>query len=408
MAKNKIIHDQKTIDQLIDSFARTTDEIFSLQELKKFLLSGKQLRMKYGVDVTAPDIHIGHAVNLWMYRKLQELGHKIVFLIGDFTTQIGDPTGKNKTRPLIPESEIKKNSQAFIDQATLVLKNDPDLFEIRRNSEWFDKMPAKEMLSLMSTVTHKKLLAREMFRKRIENGEDIYEHELIYPILQGYDSVVLESDLTIIGTDQLYNEMMGKFFQEKFNQLPQVIITTKITPGIDGGEKQSKSLGNFVGLAHSPREKFGRIMSMADNLIIEYFKVYTDVPLKEISEMEKDLLNHPMEYKLALAKEIVKRYHGDAIAQDELDWFKNTFSEKNIPEDMLKIYFEKETENILEILKNCFESKKSNSDLRRLIQQGAVKANEEKISDEKQEIKIGEQGVNIKVGKRSWFKILKK
>jgi len=408
MAKNKIIHDQKTIDQLIDSFARTTDEIFSLQELKKFLLSGKQLRMKYGVDVTAPDIHIGHAVNLWMYRKLQELGHKIVFLIGDFTTQIGDPTGKNKTRPLIPESEIKKNSQAFIDQATLVLKNDPDLFEIRRNSEWFDKMPAKEMLSLMSTVTHKKLLAREMFRKRIENGEDIYEHELIYPILQGYDSVVLESDLTIIGTDQLYNEMMGKFFQEKFNQLPQVIITTKITPGIDGGEKQSKSLGNFVGLAHSPREKFGRIMSMADNLIIEYFKVYTDVPLKEISEMEKDLSNRPMEYKFALAKEIVKRYHGEVIAQDELDWFKNTFSEKNIPEDMLKIYFNKEKENILEILKNCFEFKKSNSDLRRLIQQGAVKADEEKISDEKQEIKIGKHGVNIKVGKRNWFKVLKK
>jgi tyrosyl-tRNA synthetase len=311
----------KVIDKIISSFARTTEEVFSLEELKKLLSCGRQLRMKFGVDVTAPDLHIGHAVNLWMYRKLQEMGHKVVFLIGDFTTQIGDPTGKSKMRPIIPLEEIEKNAEAFINQAKMVLHDEPNLVEVRRNSEWYDNMSAKELLSLMSMVTHDRLIARDMFRKRIEQKQEIYENELIYPILQGYDSVMLKTDLTIIGSDQLYNEMMGRFFQGKFVQIPQVIITTKITPGIDGKEKQSKSLGNYIGLAHPPKEKFGRIMSMPDNLIIEYFKVYTEVPLEEIIKMEKNFSSDPMKFKLLLAEEVVKRYHGEKIAEEELQLF---------------------------------------------------------------------------------------
>jgi len=207
----------------------------------------------------------------------------------------------------------------------MILIDDPNLVEIRRNSEWYDKLSAKKLLSLMSMVTHNRLMARKMFRNRIKERKEIYEHELVYPVLQGYDSVMLQDDITIIGSDQLYNEMMGRFFQEKFAQNPQIIITTKITPGIDGRDKQSKSFGNYIGLSHSPREKFGRVMSMPDNLIVEYFKVYTEVPLEKIAQMEKDLPSDPMKFKLLLAKEIVQRYHGEKIAEDEFKWFKKTF-----------------------------------------------------------------------------------
>jgi len=403
-----VINDPKVVDEVIDSFSRTTDEIFSLEELKKLLLSGKQLIMKYGVDVTSPDIHIGHAVNLWMYRRLQELGHKIIFLIGDFTTQIGDPTGRNRTRPVISEQEIKVNSRIFIKQAMMVLYNGKNLFEVKRNSDWFNKMSAKEMLSLMSMVTNERLLSREMFRKRIQEKAEIYEHELVYPILQSYDSVMLKADLTIIGTDQLYNEMMGRFFQEKFNQPPQVIITTKITPGIDGREKQSKSWGNYIGLNHSAREKFGRIMSIADNLIIQYLKVYTEIPLKDIIQIEKDLNSKPMKYKFLLAKEIVKRYHGEERAKQEEEWFKKTFSQRETPKDAPKIKIGTGSATILQILRKCFSVKEmSNSDLRRLINQGGVKVNNSKVQKPEENIQLGKKEIEIKAGKRNWFKVVK-
>lgn len=399
-----IVTDTAIIDKVVNSFARTTDEIISLGELKKMLFSGRQLRMKFGVDVTAPDLHIGHAVNLWMYRKLQELGHKIVFLIGDFTTQIGDPTGKSKTRPIISIEEIQRNAEAFIKQALMILHDDSNLVEIRRNSEWYDKMPAKKLLSLMSLMTHDRLMTRDMFRKRSQEGKEIYEHELVYPILQGYDSIMLKADLTIIGSDQLYNEMMGRFLQEKFEQMPQVIITTKITPGIDGKEKQSKSLGNYIGLVHSPREKFGRIMSMADNLIIGYLKVYTEISLEEIAQIEKNLPLDPMKYKLRLAKEIVKRYHGEDAAEKEIQWFKKTFSERQIPKDTPTITIGKGAMDIFQILRRCFtEKEKSNNEIRRLIIQKAVSIDGKTVDNIKEIIKISKGEIKLKVGKRRWF-----
>lgn len=403
---SKIIKDPKIVNELIDSFSRTTEEIFSLEELKKQLLSGRQLKLKYGVDVTAADLHIGHAVNLWMYRKLQELGHKVLFLIGDFTTQIGDPTGKNKTRPVIPQEEIKKNSEHFIKQALMILHDEPRVLEIRKNSEWFDRMPAKELLSLLSMVTHSHLVARDMFRKRIEAKEDIYAHELVYPILQAYDSVMLKADLTIIGSDQLYNEMMGRLFQEKFAQPPQVIITTKITPGIDGKEKQSKSLNNYIGLLHSPRDKFGRVMSIPDNLIAAYFKVYTEVSMSDIKNIEEKVSSEPMKYKLLLAEEIVKRYHGEKTAEEEKEWFVKTFSQKEAPEDVVKISMGEKKVTAFGIIRKCFSpQEKSNSEIRRLFQQNAVKFEEKTVTNIDEEISISQEGLNVKVGKRAWFKI---
>ncbi len=402
----KIKSDKKSVEELLKYFSRTTDEVFSLGEFKKMLLSGRQLRMKFGMDVTAANLHIGHAVNFWMYRKLQDLGHKMVFLVGDFTTKIGDPTGKSETRPIIPEKEIKKNSEEFIRQAMMVLRDDPKLVEVRRNSEWYDKMSAEQLLSLMSLVTHNRLLTRDMFQKRVKEQREIYEHELVYPILQGYDSVMLKSDLTIVGSDQLYNEMMGRFFQEKFGQPPQVVLTTKITPGIDGREKQSKSLGNYIGLKHSAREKFGRVMSIPDNLIIDYFKIYTELPLKEIEKIEKDMPAHPMEAKLRLAAAIVARYHGQKTAAEEKKWFQNTFSEGKTPKEIPKIQFGKKEAAAFNLVRKCFSSKeKSNSQIRRLFQQGAIKVNGKTVEEPKEKVKLVRDGVVLKVGKRQWFRV---
>ncbi|MFA6047802.1 MAG: tyrosine--tRNA ligase [Parcubacteria group bacterium] len=388
--------------KIIEDISRTTEEIFSLEELKKLLKSGRQLRIKYGIDVTAPTLHIGHAVNLWMMRKFQDLGHKVVFLIGDFTTQIGDPTGKNKTRPVIPKKEIKKNTLEFIEQAKMVLRfDDPNLLEIRRNSEWFDKMPTAEFLRLMSMVTHARLISRSMFQKRIENELDIYGHELVYPVLQGYDSVVLESDLTVIGSDQLFNEMLGRFYQEKFGQDPQVIITTKITPGIDGKEKQSKSLGNYIGLAHSPRDKFGRVMSIPDSLIVEYLKIYTEVPMEEISRIEDLVRTDPMSQKKFLASKIVERYHGKEVAKEEQKWFEKTFSARIVPSDIREITVKPPTDVFMAVHES-FGLEKSNSEIRRLFEQGAVSLNQEKVTDTKRPIKDGDV---LKIGKRMWFRV---
>lgn len=388
--------------KIIEDISRTAEEFFSLEELKRLLNSGRQLRIKYGVDVTAPTLHIGHAVNLWMMRKFQDLGHKVVFLIGDFTTKIGDPTGKNKTRPIIPKEEIEKNTLEFIEQAKMVLRfDDPNLLDIRKNSEWFDKLLASEFLRLMSMITHARLISRDMFQKRIKNEMDIYGHELIYPILQGYDSVILKSDLTIIGSDQLFNEMLGRFYQERFGQNPQVIITTKITPGIDGKEKQSKSLGNYIGLAHSPNEKFGRVMSIPDNLIVEYFKIYTEVPMEDISKIEKLIPANPMSQKKLLAFKIVERYHGKETAKKEQEWFEKTFSERIIPSDIKEIEVEPPADIFISVHK-YFGLKKSKSEVRRLFAQGAISLNKEKIIDTNQSVKNGDV---VKIGKRVWFRV---
>ncbi len=409
VSKKKIISDPASVHALLDEFSRTTEDIISMEEFKKLLLYGKQLRFKYGVDVTAPDLHMGHAVNLWMYRRLQELGHKVVFLIGDFTTQIGDPSGRNKLRPIIPLEEIKKNTKEFMRQALLVLHKEPALLEIRKNSEWYDKMPAKKLLSLMSLVTHDRLMSRDMFRARVQEGKEIYEHELIYPILQGYDSVILKADATIIGTDQLYNEMMGRFFQEKFDQPAQVVVTTKITHGLDGKEKQSKSLGNYIGLTFSPREKFGKVMTLLDSLIVEYFKVYTDVPLSAIALIEKNLMpSDPMKAKLQLAWEITKRYHGEKSANQEREWFTNTFSKKEVPADIPFVALPSSTATVFDIVRACFSVKeKSNSDIRRLIQQRGVTIGDTTPSDPTLKISPLKEGTIIKIGKRHWFRIKK-
>ena len=392
-------------ERLLSDFARTTKDFFSLEEFRELIGKNRQLRIKYGVDVTAPFLHIGHAVNLWMMRKLQDLGHKVIFLVGDFTTQIGDPTGRNKSRPVIPPEEIERNTAEFIEQAKMVLRfDDPNLLEIRRNSEWYNTMSLAEFLKLIAMVTHSRLISRDMFQKRIAETADIYMHELIYPVLQGYDSFVLEADLTIIGTDQLFNEMMGRFYQERFGQKPQVIITTKITPGIDGGAKQSKSLDNYIGLGHSPRDKFGRTMHLPDNLILTYFRVYTEVSDSDLTAFETMVQTDPLEAKKQLAAEIVRRYHSNDIALEERQWFDQTFSLRQVPVDCPELILEAKPTQAFEIVRQFFSGQKSNSAIRRLFEQGAVKYNGVRVESPTDVLKPNDSDA-FQVGKRIWFRI---
>lgn len=388
--------------ELIDLLSRTTDQTFSVEELKVKLELGRPLRIKFGVDVTAPFLHIGHAVNLWMMRKLQEHGHKVVLLIGDFTTRIGDPTGKSQTRKIISKEDIEINAKNFIEQVSTVLLTNPSVFEVQRNSEWFEAMPMDEFLSLLSMVTHARLIERDMFQKRIAEGQEIRIHEMIYPIIQGYDSVMLESDITIVGSDQLFNELMGRFFQEKFDQAPQIVMTSRITPGLDGSEKQSKSLGNYVALADSPRDKFGKIMRLPDELIAEWLEIYTTISMDEIIRVKESLAqgSNPMDAKKTLASAVVERYHGDTVAQEEEDWFINTFSNREVPEDIVEISIPHGL-TILEAIEVCLPEH-SRTSIRELIEAGAVQFKDQKFTDPKQPLDGG--GI-LKVGKRRWFRL---
>lgn len=409
MSMVKIDNSEESVNKVLLDFKRTSQDYFSLDDFKTKLLSGKQIRIKYGVDVTAGFLHLGHAVNLWMMRRLQELGHKVIFLIGDFTTRIGDPTGNSHTRPIIPLEEIEKNAIEFINQVSKVLiTDDSEVFEIRRNSEWFDKMETTEFLSLLSMVTHSRLISRDMFQKRLEEEKDIYMHEMIYPLLQGYDSKMLDSDLTIVGSDQLFNEMMGKFYQEKFGQSTQIIITTKITMGLDGKNKQSKSLNNFIALTESPRNMYGKAMSMPDDQMIQWLEVYTDMPVSEIAELQQKLINgdNPKQVKMILAKLLVAKYYGAEIANSEEDWFVNTFSNRDFPEDAKQIAIESGIINLLDIIK-IIDSKKSNRECRELLINGSLKINgvnqfEQTFSFEKNE------QYQVKLGKKTYIKLVVK
>jgi tyrosyl-tRNA synthetase len=394
----------KDID--LSALGRTTEEIYSLNELRTKLAEHRPLRIKYGVDVTAPFLHIGHAVNLWMMRYLQEHGHKVVFLIGDFTTRIGDPTGKSQTRKVIDREEIERNAEEFIKQVGRVLLTNQDVFEIRRNSEWFDKMHVDEFMSLLSLVTHSKLIQRDMFQKRIQTGSEIYLHEMLYPILQGYDSVMLNSDLTIVGTDQLFNELMGRFFQEKFDQSPQIVMTTRITPGLDGVEKQSKSLGNYIAITDEARNMYGKIMSIPDHLIVPYLTVYTLVPIEVVQQLESGTSDgslNPMEAKKLLARSLVERYYGAAVAETEEQWFKETFSQRVIPTDIPDVKVS-EPLTPVELLQQCLPDS-SKAAIRRLLQQGGVRLNDSKLSLSEEKMSIKEGDI-LKVGKRQWFKLV--
>ena len=401
---------QEKNDRLLSDISRLVDDVVSLEELRALLATGKKLTIKYGVDCTAPFLHLGHAVNLWVMRRFQEDGHKVVFLIGNFTSRIGDPTGRKGTRKTLSTDEIEKAAQEFIKQVSSVLiTDDRDVFEIRRNGEWFEKMPLSDFLGLCSATTYSRLISRDMFQKRIMDGNEIHMNEMLYPILQGYDSVMLDSDLTVVGSDQLFNEMMGRFFQERFGQNKQIVMTTKITRGLWGEEKQSKSIGNFVALSDSSKDKFGKIMQLSDDRIIEWMNVYTDISLDEIKEISDRLdagtLN-PRDAKIKLAHAVVQKYHGIEIADREQSDFIATFSNREFPSDAPVICINQDFISIVELVSICCPLL-SKSKIRGLICQNAVVVNNQKVNDIYASISLENEN-KLKIGKRNFFKVVKR
>ena len=400
-----VLMKKPTPAELKEFLSRRVEGIVGEKELRAALTSGKKLTIKYGVDVTAPFLHLGHAVNLWMMRELQSWGHKVIFLIGGFTTKIGDPTGRDETRRQISQSEITKNAKEFVAQVSKVLLTNPSVFEIRNNADWFGRMKTDEFLQILSHTTHAQLIERDMFQKRIKEGKEIRMHELLYPIVQGYDSVMLKSDLTIVGNDQLFNEMMGRFYQERFGQMPQAIITTKITPGLDGKEKQSKSLGNYIAITDSSKDMFGKVMTLPDELIISYFQVYTRLPQTEIAKLSAGLKKgkNPRDAKMLLGHAIAELYHGKTSADTARDEFVNQFQKHELPKNIPTHKLIRGM-GLLDLLqaKGLVASK---SEGRRLIEQGGVKLDSTPITDPALHLAKGTKGV-LQVGKRRFLKLI--
>ena len=393
-------------EQLLAILDRTTDQILGREALVERLQEGRRLRIKFGVDLTAPDLHLGHAVNLWMMRALQDYGHTVVFLLGDTTSRIGDPTGRSTRRPVPTEQQTQANARSFLAQVTRVLRAEPELLRIRRNSEWFDELGVAGLLGELSLVTHAHLSSRDMFRARAAAGADVAMHELIYPVLQGYDSVALESDLTIVGTDQLFNEAMGRELQVKHGQRPQTVITSVVTPGLDGGPKQSKSLGNYVGLCDDPAEKFGRLMTLRDELVGEWARVYSTLPIERAVELGRRAEAGgaaARDAKLDLAEAVVARYDGAGAARRCREEFVRVFSGRERPADMPELPVTGAVRTALDLVLAA-RGELSRSAARRLLHDGGVELDGARLLAPETPLEI-RGGEVLRAGRRRWFRL---
>lgn len=355
-----------------------TEHVHSREEFAAKLKLGRPLRVKLGVDPTAPDIHLGHAVQFRKLRQFQDLGHHVVLIIGDFTAMIGDPSGRTVTRPPLTHEEVLANAKTFTEQAFLIL--DPDKTETVYNGDWFSKMPFHEVIKLNARVTMQQMLQREDFKNRLANGQEVRLHEIQYPIMQGWDSVVVRSDIEIGGTDQLFNVLVGRDLQKSEGMDPQVVISLPLLEGLDGKKKMSKSLGNYVGLTEAPNEMFGKLMSISDELMPRYYRLVLSETL--------DTSLHPMEAKKALAQRTVVLYHNEAAGAEARADFENKFSKGNIEEaDLPEVPCPPAETPLIgfvsQVYTETYDQKRSNGEVRRLIQQGSIQLNGEKLSDPK-------------------------
>ena len=384
---------------------RGTDEILTESDLKNKLESGKQLTIKAGFDPTAPDLHFGHTVLLNKLRHFQDLGHKVIFLIGDFTGRIGDPSGTNKTRPILNAEDLVKNAKTYEKQVFKILKK--DLTEVKFNSEWCDKLGADGLIKLASKYNVARMLERDDFNKRFSSNKSIAIHEFLYPLVQGYDSVALKADVECGGTDQKFNLLVGRELQRDYDQEPQVVITVPILEGLDGTKKMSKSLDNYIAIDEEPNEMFGKIMSISDELMWRWFELLSFISEEEIlklkSEMDKG--KNPRDIKFILAEELVDRFHNEGDGKVCKDAFLNRFQKGKMPEDIEEISIDIKNDYVL--LVNLLKETNmisSISEGNRLIKQGGIKINSEKVEDPKQEISKGTENI-YQVGKRNFLKI---
>lgn len=388
-----------------DEIKRGTSEILVEEELKERLQSGKRLRVKLGLDPTAADIHFGHTVVLNKLRQFQELGHEVQFLIGDFTALIGDPTGKNVTRqPLSPEA-IAENAKTYQEQAFKVL--DPEKTQVMFNSAWMNKFNAADMLRLASKSTVARMLERDDFDKRYKSGQSIAIHEFLYPLLQGYDSVEMTSDVELGGTDQKFNLLMGRELQKDAGQKPQSVIMLPLLEGLDGVQKMSKSLGNYIGITDTPTDMFGKVMSISDALMWRYYELLSFRSLDDIAKLHKeaDEGRNPRDIKVELAMELVQRFHDKAQAEAAYQDFVSRFQKNQLPTDVEeKTVQSVEGKLAIGQLLKAAGLVSSTSDAMRMIKQGAVKIDGERVSDPKLEVKAGTNQL-YQVGKRKFAKV---
>jgi len=407
------LSEEARLDKDLAIIERGVEEIIGIEDLKNKLLrfyqTGKPLVVKEGFDPSAPDIHLGHTVTLRKLRQFQDLGHQVVFLVGDFTGRIGDPTGKSETRRQLSEEEVKRNAETYAQQASKIL--DFEKIVIEFNSKWLSKLTLADLIEITSHITVARMLEREDFAKRLKAGKPVGLHEFLYPVMQGYDSVALQADVELGGRDQRFNLLVGRDLQREFGQEPQVVITMPLLEGTDGIEKMSKSLGNYIGINEPPFIMFGKVMSIPDSLIEKYFLLVTDVPTEEIKKMKAEYEKgelHPRDWKKRLAFEIVRMYHGQKEAILSQEDFERAFSQKEMPEEAREIMVSSSLlkEGKIWILKLLQETgvPYSKSELRRLIEQGGVYFNGERISNVNTDLEI-KDGDYLKVGKKDFFRI---
>lgn len=374
------------------------------QKLARSAATGKPLRIKLGLDPTAPDIHLGHTVVLNKLRQFQDLGHKVIFLIGDFTSAIGDPSGRNTTRPPLTREQIETNAKTYLDQAALVL--DREKTEVRYNSEWTNKLGADGLIKLASRYTLARLLERDDFAKRYAENAPIAMHELIYPLMQGYDSVALESDVELGGSDQRFNLLVGRELQRQYGQEPQCILTMPLLVGLDGVNKMSKSKHNYIGITDEPNEMFGKVMSISDDLMWNWYDLLSLKSNEEIAQIKEECANgrNPRDAKVLLAKEIVERFHNKEAAEKAEAEFNNRFRNGAVPENIpeVKLVCTAEGLGLPKFIKDAGLAP-SSAEATRNVEQGGVHLNGERISDRKYKVMPGEYV--LQVGKRKWARV---
>ncbi|MCX7570755.1 tyrosine--tRNA ligase [Tumebacillus sp. DT12] len=373
-------------------------------KLRRSIKTGKPLHIKLGLDPSAPDIHLGHTVPLQKMRQFQDLGHNVTIIIGDYTGMIGDPTGKSETRKQLTLDQVRENAATYVEQLYKVL--DKEKTSIRYNSEWLAPLNFADVIKLAANTTVARMLERDDFEKRYNSQQAISLHEFFYPLMQGYDSVALECDVELGGTDQKFNLLMGRTLQKEYGKEQQVILTLPIIEGLDGVQKMSKSLGNYIGIDEAPNDMYGKTMSIPDELMVKYFELVTDISLEELAEIRTGFANgslHPRDLKMRLGREIVTKYHGEEAAQAAEDHFKTVFQKRALPDDMPEVTLEPGTVWIVKLLTDL-KMAPSNGEARRLIQGGAVKINEEKVAEVDAQIEL-QDGMVLQAGKRKFARI---
>jgi len=396
-----------SIPEQVEQLKRGTVEVFTEKELAERLeraaAAGTELRVKLGLDPTSPDIHLGHTVVLRKMRQFQDLGHRAVLIIGDYTARIGDPTGQNTTRPMLNAEQIEANAQTYFKQAGKILDTAEDKLEVRYNSEWLAQLGLADLIKLTASMTVAQMLERDTFAIRYKKGDPIGIHEFLYPLMQGYDSVMIKSDVELGGTDQTFNNLVGRDLQKQDGQPPQIVVTMPILVGLDGVEKMSKSKGNYIGVTDAPNDMFGKVMSISDEMMENYYTLLTDWPLDEIKTLVDPSQTHPKEAKIRLGQTIVAQYYDDAAAAAAAAHFDKVFKQKEIPDDMPVVQLAHEPVMAAKLLVVC-ELVASSGEGKRMVKQGGVSVDGRKITDPNEEI-TPQEGMVVQVGKRRFARL---